>query len=115
MKHLVKHRRRLGFAGLCKFCFFVVSLRASKKFLNRLFNFLELFVYFLVLSIVFHVFLVHLADFDVLVKKNLGTWHPLVPTGLAGRLGHGPASYFDLFWWVIAPEQLRNMSAWPIS
>lgn len=47
-----------------------------------------MFVYFLVLSIVFHVFLVHLADFYVLVEKNLGThwylpvWRGVWDTGL---------------------------------
>ena len=92
MKHLVKHRKILGFAGFCKFCFFVVSLRASKKFLNKLLQFCSIFwkclYIFLCFQLCFMCFWYIWRTFMFWWKKNLGThwylpvWRGVWDTGL---------------------------------
>ena len=116
MKHLVKHRKILGFAGFCNFIFSWCLWELPKSFEISCCNSVQFSGNVCIFSCAFNCVSCVFGTFGgLLCFSGKKPWHPLVPTGLAGRLGHGPASYFDLFWWVIAPEQLRNMSAWPIS
>ena len=93
--------------------FFLVSLRASKKFLNKLLQFCSIFwkclYIFLCFQLCFMCFWYIWRTFMFWWKKTLA------PTGTYRFGGAFGTRACILFWRVIAPEQLRKMSAWLIS